>query len=131
MKRNKTIYADDSTESIGLLLKLRLPTLIIGLILGALTTLVVARFEHVLESDVRLAFFIPFIVYLSGAVATQTETIYVRNMNRRNSRLSVYIFKEFVLGILLGGILGIAAFLGVYAWLDSLQIATTVGLALS
>lgn len=124
------VYADDATESVGLLLRLRLPWLAVGLAVGSLTTVLISRFEIVLASEVRLAFFIPIIVYLSGAVGTQTETIYVRNLGRRQIKLSAYIAKEMALGLILGAIFGSLTWLFALAWLRSAAIASTVGLAM-
>jgi Mg/Co/Ni transporter MgtE len=110
----KVIYADDATEDVGLLLRLRLPWLIVGLLIGTGMTLLVSRFEAVLSREVSLAFFIPVIVYMSGAVATQTETIYVRNLARRQAKFSTYLVKEFILGLLIGGLCG--SFIGLASW---------------
>ena len=76
----KTIYADDAKEKVGFLLRLRLPWLIIGLVGGTLASFLVSRFEEILSQNISLAFFLPLIVYMSDAVGTQTETIFVRNL---------------------------------------------------
>ena len=126
----KQIYADDSTEDVSLLLKLRMPWLIIGLGIGIIITFVVSRFEAVLDQQVSLAFFIPVIVYMSDAVGTQTETIYIRNLSKKQIKFSIYFFKELAVGLAVGSIAG--ALLGLFAWvwLGSSSVAITVGLAL-
>ena len=127
----RTIYADDQTESVGLLLRLRLPWLLIGLILGLGTTFIVSRFEALIAKEVSIAFFIPIIVYVSGAVGSQTMTIYVRNLTKRRTRFSAYLLKELLLGIILGIVFG--ALISVFAlmWLESKDIALAVGLGMA
>jgi len=126
------IYADDATEEVGLLVRLRLPWLLVGLVVGAVITFAVSRFEHVLASQVSLAFFIPIIVYMSDAVGTQTETIYIRNLSRHRAKikLSVYIVKELLLGLIIGTASGLLLALFALIWLGSPAIALTVGLAM-
>ena len=125
----KLIYTDERTAEVGLLVRLRLPWLIVGLLVGTLITLLISNYEHVLAEQVQLAFFIPVIVYLSGAVSTQTETIYVRNLSLGKAPFGVYLFKEFILGIIIGTITGALLGLFAYFWLDSTAIGLTVGLA--
>ena len=69
---------DDATESVDHLIEHRVPWLFMGLLGGLVTVFIISRYEAILALDVRLAFFIPVIVYLSDAVGTQTETIYIR-----------------------------------------------------
>lgn len=125
-------YADDAKEGVSLLIRIRLPWLIVGLAVGTLITFLVSRFESVLADEVSLAFFIPIIIYMSDAVGTQTETIYVRNMSvdDKQAKFSKYFFKELILGMTIGAICGFTIGLVAYFWLDSFQVALTVGLAM-
>lgn len=66
-------YADDDYESIGTLMKLRAPALVIGLFLGIGISFITSRFEEVLSHNLRVAFFLPFVVYIADAIGTQTE----------------------------------------------------------
>ena len=118
-------------ERVGHLIEHRIPWLILGLFGGLLTTVIVAKYEAILSADVRLAFFIPIIVYLSDAVGTQTETIYVRALsNKSKINFVTYIFKESLVGLGLGVISGIL--LGVFAayWLNSSAIGLSLGLTM-
>ena len=117
-------------ERIDHLIEHRIPWLIIGLLGGLLVTLIVSNFESILAADVRLAFFIPVIIYLSGAVGTQTETIYVRFLSKEKVHFWKYISKESVIGLGLGLISGL--FLGIFAayWLNSLGIGLVIGLTM-
>jgi magnesium transporter len=126
----KLIYADDATEKVGLLIKLRLPWLILGLVFGTAITFMISRFERVLAEQVSLAFFIPVIVYMSDAFGTQTETIYVRNLTLKQAKFSVYLIKELLLGLVVGSLSGLLLGVFAYIWIESASVAITVGLAL-
>lgn len=127
----KEIYADDATESVGFLLRLRTPWLLVGLLGGALATILVSRFEKVISENISLAFFLPIIVYMSDAVGTQTETIFVRNLARkRQLNLAAYILKELGIGLILGLIFGLLVGLFAAGWFKSRDVAITVGLAM-
>lgn len=130
-RKKKTTYFQENavTESVEHLLRDRIPWLFLGLVGGLLTTVVVSNFEAILDADVRLAFFIPIIVYLSDAVGTQTETIYIRAIGKAKVHLLNYILKESLVGLSLGLLFGVC--LGIFAgyWLHSAAIAFTIGLA--
>ncbi len=130
-KRNikRFVEADDTKESVGLLIRLRLPWLVAGLLGGFLATFLLSRFEQQLSDNVQLAFFIPMIVYLSDAVGSQTETIFIRNGFKKRGIFRIYFAKEFVIGVLLGLIFGVVVGGVAYAWLRDAEIALTVGLA--
>jgi magnesium transporter len=128
--KNEYREEDVSEESVNHLIEHRIPWLLVGLLGGLLATLVVSKYEEILASDVRLAFFIPIIVYLSDAVGTQTETIYVRALSKKKLSFWKYILKESFVGMGLGLISG--AVLGVFAnhWLKSYAIGLTIGLTM-
>ncbi len=130
MANKRIIYANDATESVGLLLRIRLPWLIIGLLLSLGTATIVSRYEEILSLDSRIAFFIPLIVYVSDAVGTQTATIYIRNLGKKQARFSTYIIKELSLGLMIGAIFGIITGLVTKSWLQTNQLAIAVGVAL-
>lgn len=124
------IEEDVVKERVDHLIEHRIPWIIIGLLGGLVATVVVSKFEAILSADVRLAFFIPVIVYLSDAVGTQTETIYVRELSERKVNFLKYIFKESIIGFSLGIISGLL--LGIFAtyWLKSSLIGFTIGLTM-
>lgn len=123
-------YADDATERISLLLKLRIPWLFLGLVLGSISVLFIGQFEKLLSEKIQLSFFLPLIVYMSDAVGTQTEAIYIRNLARKKIRLMTYLVKELILGLIMGTLFGILIALFAYIWLRSFEISFTVGLAM-
>lgn len=126
----KQILEDDDRDPISLLVKLRLPWLFVGLCGGILATLLSSRFESILESDIRLAFFIPFIVYMADALGAQTENVYVRNLADGKVNLGKYLVKETVLGISVGALFGLIIGTIAFIWLDSIQLALTVSISL-
>ena len=126
----KIVYTDDGKDGVSLLVRSRLPWLVVGLLGGLLASFFISRFEDVLSQNISLAFFLPLIVYMSDAVGTQTETIFVRNLSRGSLRFSVYLLKEFFVGILLGIVFGAATGLISYLWIQSQEIALTVGFAM-
>lgn len=131
MSKKVRQYADDATESVGTLLKFRLPWLFIGVSLSLCTAVLVSKFESILSSDPRLVFFIPLIIYMSDSVGTQTATIYIRNLNLPQARFRNYIMKELSIGICMGAFFGLFVAFVAHLWLrDGDQVAITVGLAM-
>lgn len=129
-KSQKPHIEDDTKEPVGHLVEHRLPWLIFGLIGGIVTSLIISRYEKILASDIRLAFFIPIIVYMSDAVGTQTETIYVRHLRKTATGFWKYMLKETLLGLSLGSIFGLAIGLFASYWLKAPAIGLAVGLAM-
>src|SRR3989344_5841002 len=97
----KTYTEEDVVvDRIDHLIEHRIPWLSLGLLGGILATIIVSKYEAILSADVRLAFFIPIIVYLSDAIGTQTETIYVRELSERKKiNFFKYILKESFIGL--------------------------------
>ncbi|NQV90135.1 magnesium transporter [Candidatus Uhrbacteria bacterium] len=127
--KNKIVYADDDTGSIGLLLRLRIPPLILGLFLGFGISILASRFEEVLATNVHVAFFIPFVVYIAAAVGNQTHAIYSRDLKSSNTKFRNYLLKEPLLGMILGLLFGIISTLAITLWLHNLLLALAVGLS--
>lgn len=126
---NKTQYADDDYESIGTLLKLRAPSLIIGLILGVTISFATSRFEEVLSRNVHVAFFLPFIVYIADAIGTQTESIYSRDLKTGKAKLINYFRKELALGLIFGAVFGVFSGAIAFLWLRDNLLTFSVAIA--
>jgi magnesium transporter len=118
------------TERVDHLIEHRIPWLLIGVLGGLLATIIVSKFEHILSLDARLAFFMPVIVYLSDAVGTQTETIFVRELAQRKVPFTKYIIKESLVGLGLGTITGAILMLFSWYWLKSILIGITIGVTM-
>lgn len=132
-KSKKYAFADDSTESLSVLLRFRLPWLLLGLLGGFGAAMLLGRYEAVLSEYVELAFFLPFIVYLSDAVGTQTEVIYVRNVKQSKNavkKFHLYLVKEALLGLIFGLLFGSLTALLAYLWLKDPALSATIGLSM-
>lgn len=127
--KEKIVYADDDCESTSTLLKLRTPSLVLGLFLGILISFVTSRFEEVLSRNVQVAFFLPFIVYISAAIGTQTETIYSRDLNTGKTKFSNYLHKETTLGIIFGALFAVFSGAIAFLWLKDNLLALSVAIA--
>lgn len=129
--RRSVLYADDDYESTGTLLRLRAPSLVVGLLLGVGIFLTTSSFEEVLARNVRVAFFLPFVVYLADALGTQTGAIYSRDLKTGRAGFGNYLRKELALGLVFGFSFG--AFSGgvVFFWLKDYLLAATVAIASS
>lgn len=126
----QTDLEDDAREPETFLVLHRLPWLVVGLLGGMLATLIASRFETLIATNINLAFFIPVIVYMADAVGSQTETIYVRNLAKKQISFLSYALKEFVLGVLLGSFFGIMVAIFSYFWFKNAATSITVGLAM-
>ena len=127
---NKPQLEDDSTDSLPHLIEHRVPWLTLGLIGGVVGTLISSRFETLLSAHIELVYFIPVIVYMSDAVGTQTETIYIRNLAKKQGNFLTYLLKESLLGLALGALFGFLLGAVALIWFKSFDTALTVGLAM-
>jgi magnesium transporter len=107
----------------------RLPWLLVGLALSAAATGVMARFETALQANVTIAFFIPALVYLTDAIGTQTEAIAIRGLSARRKPLPRILLLELMTGGMIGLVLAIVAFAGV--WLVFGDALLGLGVAIS
>lgn len=123
-------YADDETEPVELLLRLRVPSLVIGLIMGFVLSFMTSAFEDVLEKNIALTFFIPFIVYLADAVGTQTQSIYVRALKTGKAKFKTYFLKEIVLGFFIAILFSILTAIVLMIWYDSVGLTLAVSLGI-
>ncbi|MEW6613346.1 MAG: magnesium transporter [Pseudomonadota bacterium] len=106
----------------------RLPWLLVGLLGSMIATLVVSRFERVLEAYVAVAFFVPGIVYLADAIGTQTEAIAVRGLSLSHAPLRRLLGGELRTGLLIGLGLGALIFPSVLLAFGDLRLAVSVAL---
>jgi len=119
------------TADAGTLVKIRIPWLLLGLFGGVFVAQIIGFFENTLKSQILLALFIPVIVYMSGAVATQTQTLIIRGIAiNPELNLKKYFLREIKIGsllaLILGGILTIISFL----WWQESSLAIILGLSL-
>lgn len=107
----------------------RMPWLVVGLLASSLVTLVMIEFEETLAKEVRVAFFVPALVYIAGAIGAQAVSVAVRGLSVRDIALAPLIKGELVIGLGIGSALGLLSALGVYAVFQDTMLSLAVGLA--
>lgn len=123
-------YADDDTTSVRGLLTMRTPSLAIGLALGILLSFATSRFEEVLTKDIKIAFFMPFVVYMAAAVGTQTQAVYTRDLRTGKASFRKYLVKEMLVGIVLGLFSSVIVALLTMVWFSSPALTRAVSWAM-
>ncbi len=89
----------------------RSPWIVLGLFGGILAAKIVGGFEQILSKNLMLAFFIPHIVYISDAVGTQTQTLFVRDMATiQNLPFKFYAVKQILTSSLIALLCGFVTF---------------------
>lgn len=114
--------------------KKRLPWLLVGAVGGSLAAFIISQFESVLATELLLAAFIPTLVYMTDAVATQSEMLFVHAASLRD-RLSLraYLVREVQVSALLAVVLAALLSALAFFWFKSLVVglAIAIGLFLS
>lgn len=108
----------------------RLPWLVVGLGIGFVASFVISQFETFLNQNVALAFFISMVAYMSGAMNTQSEIIFIRALTVMRFNIFSYLVREFSIGVIMGAIIGVMGGIGAYILSSSPAIAFTVALSL-
>ncbi len=108
----------------------RAPWLIFGSAVGLLLGYIGSRFEHTLSENVAVAFFVPVIAYVADSVGTQAEAIAVRSLAIARVKSAGYLFRELIVGLILGIMLGAFGWAGAFLISRSYTIALIVGLSL-
>lgn len=107
----------------------RTPWLIVGLFGAMLSAVLMGAFEKDLEANVLLALFVPAIVYMAGAVGSQTQTVLIRAF-AIGVRTRDIFWREAVTGVMVGLLIGSVFFVfAVIGWGDT-GVALAVALAL-
>lgn len=81
----------------------RVPWLIVGLIGALFIAAFLGIFEGTLEKYIILVFFMPAIVYLSSALGTQLQTIFIRDIAIMGEELGMrkYVFRQMAIALLI------------------------------
>lgn len=104
----------------------RLPWLVVGLFGSMLTTLIMSRFEASLHEKVALAFFVPGLVYLAGAIGAQAVAIAVRGLSLAHVGIGRILLTELRTGLMIGLALGGIALPIVLIFFTELKLALVV-----
>ena len=88
-----------------------------------------AGFEHSLSSNIAVAFFIPALVYISGAIGAQAVSVAVRGLAAEEVSIVKLLQDEMVIGTAIGLSLGGISAILVFAIFGDMPLALVVGLA--
>jgi magnesium transporter len=125
----KTTYRDATALS---LVRKRIPWLLALVVVNLGAAGVIAAYEETLAAVISLVFFLPLLMGSAGNTGAQSATLMVRALAMGEfdrSGWKATISKELIVGVMLGAIMGIAAWLlGVVE--GTPQVAIVVGLAM-
>lgn len=107
----------------------RLPWLVFGLLASSIITFVMAGFERSLSSNLAIAFFIPALVYISGAMGTQAVSVAVRGLSTDNVSIIGLLQDELVIGMAIGASLGLISSILVFVAFGDGALSLAVGLS--
>lgn len=107
-------------------IRMRLPWLILGLFGGLISTFIVSNFQDIIQQLIALAFFIPIITYMSGAIANQTLSMLIRNIIMTSLDIKEYLLFELFTGTLLGALFGLLLSAISYIWIKSPQLSLII-----
>lgn len=115
----------------GYEIKRRTPWLLLSVAAGILMIWIGQAYEEMLSKKIRLAFFIPVIVYMSDSIGTETLALFVRELSLRRLNLKHLFLKEMLVGLFLGLTSGIPMGLFSYIWFKDFALSTTVATAMT
>lgn len=125
--------AEEDEDRIPVILKSRLPWLLVTVLGGLLSGTVLQGFSDSLSEMVALSFFIPMLIGIGGNVGTQSSTVTVRGIATGdiNTRTVVStIARESSVGVIMGAVMGlVVAFLAVF-WQHDMLLGAVVGLSM-
>ena len=107
----------------------RLPWLVFGLFASSIITFVMVGFEQSLSANVSVAFFVPALVYIAGAIGTQAVSVAVQGLSTENISIKALLQDELVIGIAIGASLGLISSILVFAAFRDSMLSLAVGLA--
>ncbi|MFP5415489.1 MAG: magnesium transporter [Actinomycetes bacterium] len=107
----------------------RTPWLALGLLGAGVAAWMVGGFEEAIDRDIRLAFFMPGVVYLADAVGTQTEALVIRGMSVGGPLRHAFRL-EALTGLALGLVLAGVTFPLIWLAFGSVGLAAAVSLSL-
>lgn len=123
----------ESSDTIWMLTRARLPWLLIGLLGGVLVAQVIGIFEEQLAQVASLMLFVPLIAAMAGNVGVQSSAIVVQgiaNNSLANTAIIPRLVKELGVALLNGAICGLVILAYSLAFMDSNALSYTVGISL-
>lgn len=123
----------DSTDSVRLLTRARLPWLLVGLLGGIFGALVINQYEDTLQIYPEMALFIPLIAAMGGNVGVQSSAIIVQGLANNSlgfDSLFARLGKEFLVAILNGVVCSLLILIYTIIYKDNYDLAATVSISL-
>ncbi|MFH2096315.1 MAG: magnesium transporter [Bacteroidota bacterium] len=123
----------ESTDTVWILSRARLPWLLIGMVGGVIGSLVIGYYEGDIMRYAGLALFLPMIAAMAGNVGVQSSAIVVQGLaNKTLGKESIpqKLLKELFVGIFNGLICSILVFIYNLFTADSFALTITVSCAL-
>ncbi|MFT4661790.1 MAG: magnesium transporter [Patiriisocius sp.] len=121
----------DSTDSVWGHTRARLPWLLIGMLGGLASAQVIGLFD--IESNVRMAMFIPLVMAMGGNVGVQSSSIIVQglaNGSFKDLSIGSSLVKELGVGLVNGFICSVLVFGICFLFKIGMSLAITVSVAL-
>jgi magnesium transporter len=119
--------------TIGLLVRKRVPWLLVLLLAGFLSSTVISAFEEALAATVALAFFIPVLIDSGGNTGSQSATLVIRGLATGDLNMGEWArvaSKEILVGLGLGAVLAAAVTVWGLFWPAAREVAPVVGLTM-
>jgi magnesium transporter len=123
----------ESTDSIWVISRARLPWLLVAMIGGIFASRVIGIFEGEIQIHPEMAFFIPLVAAMGGNVGIQSAAIVVQQLARQGIELNGIIpklFKELIVGLVNGLICSGIILSYNLLFSDSVNLSLTVSIAL-
>ncbi len=105
----------------------RLPWLLFGLAASSGITYLMAGFEKTLAANVAVAFFVPALVYIAGAIGTQAVSVAVRGLAAQTVPIGRLLTQELAIGAAIGASLGAVTWVAVYLIFQHVMLSFAVG----
>jgi magnesium transporter len=88
-----------------------------------------AGFEQSLTANMAVAFFVPALVYIAGAIGTQAVSVAVRGLSAEDVSIKGLLRDELVIGLAIGATLGLISSIMVFVAFGDSSLSLAVGLA--
>ena len=123
----------DSTDSVKVLTRARLPWLLVGLLGGIFGALVINQYEDTLQIYPEMALFIPLIAAMGGNVGVQSSAIIVQGLANNSlgfDNLLQRLGKELLVALVNGLVCSVLILAYTIIYKDNNALAATVSVAL-
>lgn len=134
IRRMAGVGAEEAVvDSIRTVMPVRFVWLFVNLLTAMLASMVIKRFDNVIEQMVALAVLMPIVASMGGNAGNQTMTVAVRaiatrELNPRN--LVKFASREIAVGLLNGGAFALIVGLVSYLWFGTAMLGVVISMAL-